>query len=763
LRWVEGVFELLSFAPYPSRWATANAISPDGSVVVGETSATSYPDALVWRDGVLSYLPRPDLPQPRALAADVSADGRTIVGTARFPVAGGTRDFATRWVDGELRPLPDPPQGAEWTWGRFVSDDGSVVAGLAQFTGVGRQPVRWVGEQPEILADPEQEQWLDIRAMAHDGSVVVGTTVRDGDVYEAVRWKDGALQGLGGFAGGNGESRAVDATADGEVVFGSAAVGPDPCYPQLPAYDCPQESEPFVWTSEIGMLDLQEWLRFGCGYDVINWGIGARAVSDAGTRLAIVATPAGSLEPANYLVEIGHCVFDYEVPEWKTGVGDYYFVDYEHAVYRMHGETREIERVTSFGQIYLPVDLEIGPDGSLYVLSKSWERIVRVDPETGEQSIVSQYGLIDEPAVLAQGVDGTLYTLRSEQAYGPPGTIVAIDPGTGAQRVLTQGGWLGWSSGLTRGGNGNLLTLQHPDDVWWVVEIDVETGAQTPVVALDLPPEATTGAIAYDARRGRLLARGPRSELLAIDLESGVTTALTGANAVVWDLGMGSDGDALGIVSRNLHRIDGDTGELEMLQSGGRLELPRAIREVLAACDDGLDNDADALADADDPGCRSHDDDSELHRSDVRIDVDPWDPHNRIALLPGWRVRVAVLGSDTVDVRDLDADSLAFGPAGAPPVPPFPRLSLDIDRDGHRDLLASFRVEDAGIDPRDAEACLTGTLEGIPFRACDAVEVLVHPGCGQGVEAALLLPAGFAAARLRRRRGRSPLRRRPVS
>jgi hypothetical protein len=96
-----------------------------------------------------------------------------------------------------------------------------------------------------------------------------------------------------------------------------------------------------------------------------------------------------------------------------------------------------------------------------------------------------------------------------------------------------------------------------------------------------------------------------------------------------------------------------------------------------------------------------------------------------VALRSRGVIPVAILGSDTFDVADVDASTLAFGPAGAPLAHrngPHPK---DANHDGTPDLLAHFRTEEAGIAAGDEEACVTGELlDGTPFEGCDTVRTV---------------------------------------
>jgi hypothetical protein len=134
----------------------------------------------------------------------------------------------------------------------------------------------------------------------------------------------------------------------------------------------------------------------------------------------------------------------------------------------------------------------------------------------------------------------------------------------------------------------------------------------------------------------------------------------------------------------------------------------------------------------------------------VPIDIKPGSERNPVNPMGRGVTPVAILGSDTFDVADVDVTTLAFGPDGAPLAHRNGPHVKDANHDRVKDLLAHFRREESGIAFGDTEACVTGELlDGTPFEGCDAISTL-PPSCGIGFEVALLLPGIIW---LRRRRG----------
>ncbi|MEE9606482.1 MAG: hypothetical protein V3U03_01995, partial [Myxococcota bacterium] len=106
---------------------------------------------------------------------------------------------------------------------------------------------------------------------------------------------------------------------------------------------------------------------------------------------------------------------------------------------------------------------------------------------------------------------------------------------------------------------------------------------------------------------------------------------------------------------------------------------------------------------------------------EVEIDVVPNKAFNSINVGSSGLVSVAILGSDTVDVEQIDHAGLAFGAAGAPPVHGSRGHLKDVNKDGLTDLVSHHRIPETGIAAGDARACLSGELDGAAFEACDAV------------------------------------------
>lgn len=115
----------------------------------------------------------------------------------------------------------------------------------------------------------------------------------------------------------------------------------------------------------------------------------------------------------------------------------------------------------------------------------------------------------------------------------------------------------------------------------------------------------------------------------------------------------------------------------------------------------------------------------------IDIDIKPGSDTNSINLASSGAVPVAILGSDSFDVEDVDVTTLSFGPAGALPkhdlTQPntFRQHHVRVNGDRWKDLISHYTVGETGIAAGDVQACLTGrTLDGTRFEGCDAVRTL---------------------------------------
>jgi len=113
---------------------------------------------------------------------------------------------------------------------------------------------------------------------------------------------------------------------------------------------------------------------------------------------------------------------------------------------------------------------------------------------------------------------------------------------------------------------------------------------------------------------------------------------------------------------------------------------------------------------------------------DIDIDIKPGSFPNSINTKSMGVVPVAILGSDSFDVTDVDVTTLIFGPDGASPAhdltdpDTYDEHLQDVNDDGFLDLVSHYKQKETGIACGNTEAILTAaTNDGTPIEGTDSV------------------------------------------
>lgn len=270
-----------SFSSGAWHWATAAAVSADGSVIAGWGEREDGSEEGFRWTAETGPVPIGRLtPTPAAWGSwgwvnTISDDGSAIGGTTGSP--NGSEAFLWTAQDG-IRGLGDLPGGEFRSTVNAMSADAQTLFGGAT-SERGWEAVKWSGATGPTAIPSVAGSVFEV---SKDGSVMVGY-VTHGDEWEAYRWTaDGGKQGLGDFPSGKTQSVAIDLTADGTII-GDGEIGDQGG----------SHSESFIWDEFHGLRSMTDVMVKDFGLvEILSEGlVGGRlshaiGISDDGKVLA---------------------------------------------------------------------------------------------------------------------------------------------------------------------------------------------------------------------------------------------------------------------------------------------------------------------------------------------------------------------------------------------------------------------------------------------------------------------------------------------
>ena len=268
-RWADGAMTELAGLPTENVEASeAYGATAKGRIVVGNLRGFDFVERVfIWNDGQVTYIYPEELGTLGVRASAVSYDGTVIVGLATNP-----GEEAYLWNQGAVTHLGTLGQRS---YARDVSRDGSRVIGFGDF-GSSFRGILWTDGMIGALETP-QDSVLGTRAYAisADGHTVVGSAGRAiPSQSDAVRWDDGHLSRLPRVNGTVRRCSAGGVSAAGEIIVGSCFLGQG------------NGSVATVWDRWSGARRIPDVLEEDFGLDLNGFTVSvATDVSDDGTTI----------------------------------------------------------------------------------------------------------------------------------------------------------------------------------------------------------------------------------------------------------------------------------------------------------------------------------------------------------------------------------------------------------------------------------------------------------------------------------------------
>jgi len=254
--WSNGTFSPLPTYG-PDLLAEANAISHDGSIIVGSAAIdSSTTHAVRWQNGTILDLGTLSDPTQNSIAWATTPDAKIIVGESD---TGNGYNHAFRWEGdasgGTMIDLGALGGDQAYSTAWAINQDGTIIAGLSETPDHFYHAYRWQhdssgGSMTDLGTLIGPAGYSVIYSMNEDGTVLVGQSDSSSGYLRPIRWVDnssgGTMTDLGVPAGGT-SGYAADTDSTGNVVVGT--------------FEKNGEDHAFRWTEQTGPRELSQLLN----------------------------------------------------------------------------------------------------------------------------------------------------------------------------------------------------------------------------------------------------------------------------------------------------------------------------------------------------------------------------------------------------------------------------------------------------------------------------------------------------------------------